>query len=394
MTNYRPGRSLLLSLLSEACELEHALACSYLFAAFSLKNGQADGLDWRQEQLVKRWAAQVYFIAGQEMLHLAQAWNLLNAVGGTPYFSRPPFPQPDDAFPVGVPLVLARYCPSTLERFKQWERPTNVHTRRGFVPTSGAAFYGKYSSVGELYDKIAGIIRDVPPSELFVGNAALQVDAQLADFPDLVRVVDQESALRGVERIQTQGEGSPKDREDCHFGLFCDLADELAASNFDETRVAAAHPTVDNPCVRPTLGGTRIVEPATLAAMRLFDSVYAAMLRLLGWVFGPGVPELPFTQRAARAGIAAMPIVIKPLGEALASLPSGSSDGSTAGAPFSSIRHLPLPADADLARRLSEERLAELVERATSLLSEYPVLSQKLGWLPDRLRAVQRILLG
>jgi hypothetical protein len=392
MTAYRPGRSLLLSLLSEACELEHALACSYLFAAFSLKNGQAEGLDWRQEQQVKRWAAQVYFIAGQEMLHLAQVWNLLNAVGGTPYFSRPAFPQPSDAFPVGVPLVLARYCANTLDRFKQWERPTSVLPHRGFVPTSGAGFYGRYSSVGELYDKIAGIIRSLPNDALFVGNAALQVDGKLADFPDLVPVIDRDSALLGVARIQAQGEGSPSDLEDCHFGLFCGLADELAASQFDETALAAAHWTVDNPCVRPTVSGTRIVEPATAAAMRLFDSVYAAMLRLLGWVFGPAVPQHAFTQRAARAGIAAMPIVIKPLGEVLASLSSGLADGSTAGAPFSSIRHLPLPADADLARRLSEERFAELVERGVSLLSDYPELGNKLAWLPDRLRAVQRIL--
>ena len=31
------SRSELLKLLSEACELEHGLACSYLYAAFSLK---------------------------------------------------------------------------------------------------------------------------------------------------------------------------------------------------------------------------------------------------------------------------------------------------------------------------------------------------------------------
>lgn len=394
MTTYRPGRSLLLTLLSEACELEHALACSYLFAAFSLKNGQADGLDWRQEQQVKRWAAQVYFIAGQEMLHLAQAWNILNAVGGTPYFSRPPFPQPSDAFPVGVPLVLERYCRGTLERFKQWERPVEVLSHRGFNAASTSGFYGNYGSVGELYDKIAGLIASMPERDLFVGHADLQVDGALADFPDLVRVVDRDTALRGVARIQAQGEGSPLDREDCHFGLFCDLAGDLQNSQFDEIQLTAAHPTVPNPCVRPTIGGTRVLDSATLAAMRVFDSVYAAMLRLLGWVFGPAAPTHPFTRRAARASIAAMPIVIKPLGEALAGLSSGLGDGTTAGAPFSSIRHLPLPTDPDLAQRLSEERFGELVDRAVSLLDDHPELDRTLRWLPGRLRAVEDILLG
>jgi hypothetical protein len=116
-------RSHLLSLVSEASELEHALACSYLFAAFSLKRGQGDGLTWQQEQTVRRWAAQVYFIASQEMLHLAQTWNLALACGGTPYFSRPAFPQPKGYLPIGAPLTLEPYSLATLDRFLQWEAP-------------------------------------------------------------------------------------------------------------------------------------------------------------------------------------------------------------------------------------------------------------------------------
>src|SRR5688572_6699065 len=91
------------SLLSEACEVEHALACSYLFAAFSLKT---QGLPWEHQQRVRLWAAQVYFVASQEMLHLAQVWNLLTAVGGVPYYGRPAFPVDRDYFPIGSPLTL------------------------------------------------------------------------------------------------------------------------------------------------------------------------------------------------------------------------------------------------------------------------------------------------
>ncbi len=43
-------RSKLLSLLSEACELEHGLACSYLFSAFSLKQELSEGLTWEQQR--------------------------------------------------------------------------------------------------------------------------------------------------------------------------------------------------------------------------------------------------------------------------------------------------------------------------------------------------------
>ena len=38
--------------LSEAAELEHTLMCTYLYAAFSLKNGEADGLSAREAEVV------------------------------------------------------------------------------------------------------------------------------------------------------------------------------------------------------------------------------------------------------------------------------------------------------------------------------------------------------
>ena len=39
------SREELIYLLSEAAEVEHGVMCSYLFAAFSMKDGGADGLD-------------------------------------------------------------------------------------------------------------------------------------------------------------------------------------------------------------------------------------------------------------------------------------------------------------------------------------------------------------
>ena len=86
------SRSALISLLSEACELEHGLACSYLYSAFTLKQSVSEkDLTWQEFQALRIWAGQLYFIASQEMLHLSQAWNLLTAIGGTPYYMRPEF---------------------------------------------------------------------------------------------------------------------------------------------------------------------------------------------------------------------------------------------------------------------------------------------------------------
>jgi hypothetical protein len=97
-------RSELLSLLSEACELEHGLACSYLFTAFTLKQDTSEGgITWEQLQKVRLWAAQIYFVASQEMLHLALVWNILAAIGGTPYYLRPNFPQELKYYSFGHP---------------------------------------------------------------------------------------------------------------------------------------------------------------------------------------------------------------------------------------------------------------------------------------------------
>jgi ferritin-like protein len=386
----RMTRSHLLSLISEASELEHALACSYLFAAFSLKRGQVDGLSWQQEQTVRRWAAQVYFIASQEMLHLAQTWNLALACGGTPYFARPSFPQPKGYLPIDAPLTLEGYSRATLERFLQWEAPLVVQEGRGFQPSLPAQDTdAPYSSVGELYARIEDAIQSIPESELFITDPALQVGSDLADFPDLIQVSDRASAVLAVQRIRAQGEGSPKDREDCHFGVFFDLRQELDGPSTSPW--SPAHPVVANPSLVAAPGVYRVEEPAVRAAMRMFDDVYATMLRLLGWVFGTGDPRHDWTRCAARAAIAAMPIVLKPLGETLATLQIN-AEGATAGAPFSPMRHVPLPEDENIARRLVFERFEEIDARARELLCQHAPLAQRLPWLPDQLGVVSRLL--
>src|SRR5271168_1433390 len=120
-------RSDLLKLLCEAAELEHGIACSYLYAAFSLKRDISEGgITWDEQQKIRRWAAQLYFIASQEMLHLALVWNLTTAIGGTPYYFRPNMPQSSKYYPINVPIELEPFGPRSLRRFILYEHPQNV----------------------------------------------------------------------------------------------------------------------------------------------------------------------------------------------------------------------------------------------------------------------------
>ena len=56
-------------LLCQGAELEHALMCQYLYAAFSLKSTAGPGLRDDQLAAVERWRGLIFAIAAEEMLH-------------------------------------------------------------------------------------------------------------------------------------------------------------------------------------------------------------------------------------------------------------------------------------------------------------------------------------
>ncbi|HEV3180142.1 MAG TPA: ferritin-like domain-containing protein [Steroidobacteraceae bacterium] len=48
-------REILVHALYEASGLEHNLMCTYLYAAFSLKDGEGDGLSAKEASAVRSW---------------------------------------------------------------------------------------------------------------------------------------------------------------------------------------------------------------------------------------------------------------------------------------------------------------------------------------------------
>src|SRR5262245_58677758 len=73
-------REALIYTLGKAAELEHLVMLQYLFAAFSLKQGVAEGLNAETLGAVVRWRRTLLEISAQEMLHLALVQNLLTAI--------------------------------------------------------------------------------------------------------------------------------------------------------------------------------------------------------------------------------------------------------------------------------------------------------------------------
>ena len=366
------SRSDLLRFLTEACELEHGLACSYLYAAMSLRQ-QPDGRKLPAEQLpqVRQWASQVYFIASQEMLHLAQAWNLLTALGGTPYYLRPNFPQNTKYYPLHMRLALEPYGARALDRFIGYEKPAQLLEEHAFAeeivkPRAGDEF----RTIGELYDQIEAGIQNL--RDAIIGEPSSQVGPALIDFPDIVRVVDVDSALKAVHLVTHQGEGNETDRSDCHFGIFLKLREGLEEEQRRNPEFAPAYPCIRNPAVNTAEAygaphATQIENSFTRDVASLFDGLYSLMLRMLGYTFSP-CGEAQLRRSFGQSAIVMMATVLKPLGEALATFPATDKpSGPTAGAPFGLTRHVILPVDANSARTLVVERLSELTSLTSRL---------------------------
>jgi hypothetical protein len=382
-------RSDLLKLLCEAAELEHGIACSYLYAGFSLKRDVAEGgMTWEEQQKVRRWASQIYFIASQEMLHLALVWNLTTAIGGTPYYFRPNFPQGSKYYPIKAPIELEPFGLQSLRRFILYEHPQKVSPERGvkslIASASGDAEEIEFGTVGELYGLIESGLRAIKEKDLFIGSPTQQMTPHLVHFPDLVPVVDRASAVKAIEEITHQGEGTGADREDSHFGAFVTMLKDLLGSGAQGSGFSPARPAMRNPSARLERGygadSNPIDDPLAGQVAGLFDSVYSLMLRMLAWSFefdSAGVEAR--LKKFCSVAIDLMPRVLLPLGEGLMLMPAGKKyPGKTAGPGFGLTRHATLPPNADNAEQLCRERLKELAVLGAALLK---------GSLPDPVKS-------
>jgi hypothetical protein len=372
-------RSDLLKLLCEAGELEHGIACSYLYAAFSLKRDISEGgMTWDEQQKVRRWAAQLYFIASQEMLHLALVWNLTTAIGGTPYYLRPNFPQSPKYYPLNLPIALEPFGPRSLRRFILYEHPQEAAIRRDVRSLLRAASDDEqeieFGSVGELYRLIESGIQAIDEKQLFIGAPTQQMNTDLVHFPDLVEVVDRASAIKAIHTITEQGEGTGHDRDDSHFGAFVAILNELLELRATGSPFSPARPAMTNPSAGLVRGygadSNPIDDPLSAQLAGLFDSVYSLMLRMLAWSFefDPAGSEQQLKGFCSVA-IDLMPRVLLPLGEGLMLMPAGKKyPGKTAGPGFGLTRHVMLPPDATNTRHLCRERFDELASLAGELL--------------------------
>jgi CDGSH-type Zn-finger protein/uncharacterized Fe-S cluster protein YjdI len=398
-----PTREQLIHALYEAAELEHNLMCTYLYAAFSLKDGEAEGLSAEEAAAVSRWRRIILQVAVDEMSHLTAVWNITSGVGGSPRFGRGNFPLDPGYLPADVVVKLAPFSADVLQHFIYLERPDGSDEpdgpgfehpsfKRGATIPRLTPMSIDYDTVGQFYQTLEYALdymaKKLGDGELFSGDPALQLSEAEIPLNGARRVLCSKTAVAACETIVTEGEGAAASSPNSHFGRFCAIRDEyrvLLARNPD---FRPAHPSAINPVLRrpPGITGRVWIEDAAASAIvDVANAAYQTMLRLLAYSYGvPG----PAREKSLAVDLSLdLMKAMTLLAESAARRPAGPAHpGCNAGMSFTALRDAAPLQRGPGARRFFAERLGELARHAARLDVAEPRLARASD-IMDRIAA-------
>jgi CDGSH-type Zn-finger protein/uncharacterized Fe-S cluster protein YjdI len=402
----QPTRETLLHRLYEAAELEHNLMCTYLYAAFSLKEA-GEGLTADEAAATARWRRTILQVAIEEMGHLCAVWNITSALGGAPRFGRGNFPIDPGYLPAGVVVKLAPFSEAVLQHFIYLERPKDsaepdgpgfeppVRYRRAAPAPRLTPMGIDYDTVGDFYaslgESVTQFVERVGEKAAFCGDPALQLSAQEIDLGGAKPVICAKTALAAFDAIVRQGEGAQADSEGSHYQKFAAIRREFRALKEANSDFQPAFPAAVNPVLRrpPRPEGRVWIENEHAAqCVDVANAAYGLMIRLIAYSYGVPRPA-PAKTAAVDLGIALMKAMTL-LAERAARLPAGPSNPEChAGLTFVALRDAAAFPPGDGANRFFTERLTELAQGAATL-DEADVRSSRaarlLGELAERAR--------
>lgn len=197
----------LYSHLQAAIELEHSTIPPYLTALMSIKPGRNAAA-----------AGIIASVAHEEMLHMAIAANVLNAIGGTPAIDDPHFipaypgPLPmgvHGALSVGLEKLTRRLVHDTFMTIEEPEEPLDLPVGgplRARFAAASAVEPPSYATIGDFYTAIIDKLTELQPP---IGRPERQVaDSRWYPADELFPVKDVDDAIRALKIIIEQGEGT------------------------------------------------------------------------------------------------------------------------------------------------------------------------------------------
>lgn len=368
MDDLEHGLTRLRALLNTAIAVEHATIPAYLTALYSIR----DGANPQAVQVIRG-------VVVEEMLHMALAANLLNAVGGRAQVDRPDFiPEYPCRLPIGRIVVgLRRFSRWQIRLFRRIEKPEWID----MAARPGPARWG---TIGEFYASVERLLHELVErfgeARVFTGNPAWQIRPEhyYGGGGALIPVTDLASAHQAIEEIERQGEGMPNSILEGGgeaLTLAALFAPELAQQNLPRERhqIEFAHyfrfseiwysryylpedrpsdpptgPTlnVDWDAVHPIQPNTKAEHyrgrPEIHARLEAFNQLYSDLLRQIEQAFSG-------RQEVLREAVVGM-YTLRDLAQQLANIPSG--DGrTTLGPPFQYRPARCRPAGSSAARR-------------------------------------------
>jgi CDGSH-type Zn-finger protein/uncharacterized Fe-S cluster protein YjdI len=378
-----PSREQLLSALYEAAELEHNLMCTYLYAAFSLRSGEGEGLSKAEAAAVAGWRQAIIDVAIDEMGHLAAVWNITAALGGSPRFGRGNFPLDPGMLPAGIVVKLAPFNEQVLQHFIHLERPEGssepdgegfvqeYQFKRGSSRMRLTPMATDYDTVGTFYQRLGDNLRAfcerLGEANAFCGDPNLQLSDAEVTLHGAKPVICLKTALAAFDAIVKQGEGAQEDATDSHYQRFLAIRKELAELKAANPSFQPAYPAAVNPVLRPPLrpqGRVWLENEDAFVTVDVANACYALMLRFLAYSY---TVQRPLPQKALCVDLAlGMMHAATHLAERAARLPAGPSNpGCNAGMSFTALRDAAPILPGASANRYFVERLGEIAAAAT-----------------------------
>jgi hypothetical protein len=291
----------------------------------------------------------------EEMLRLALAANILNAVGGAPATGPPGGgPSPVPVYPARVSFIdtlpvihLRAFSPAAIDEFIAIDRPVSQErataegaTAEGSVQDAAAAG-DRYGSIGAFYAAIEAGLRTLGTPEVFRRGRAARAGCQLSTENycgggTLIEVTDLDSALAAIGEIVREGEGGAGFSE-IRAGRYYrpdQLVGDVPAGDILPVDWRAVQPMVPDPAAQ-AYHGTWAYPP-----MMAFNAAYTALVDTIYRGFN-GEPML---LREAVPGM----YELKYQATSLLNLPSPVEPGRTLGPAFEYLT-FPRRTAADLA---------------------------------------------
>jgi Ferritin-like len=287
--------------LQGAIAMEHSTVPPYLFALYSIMPGTNDDA-----------VGILTSVFVEEMLHMALAANLLNAVGGSPRIADSDFVA---SYPACLPfsdrsfeVPLARFSRETLATFMRIERPEE---------NDSPAESDQFETIGQFYraleEALERLCDSLGESNVFCGDPARQITEETFTYGASGRVIpvfDLASALAAVDEIEEQGEGLKHaeiwdgDRDMFHpdrdqVAHYFRLDQLVRGRRYQRGDTPQSGPSgeaidVDWDAVFPMLDNPRLTNDRlsrdARQKMEEFQTVYSQMLRVLQRAFD-GEPE-------------------------------------------------------------------------------------------------------